>query len=268
VDDQRLPYSDQVNELGTLAKGFNDLLSETRKQLRREHAEELQRKAVEEKRRAEEIRIREANLQVIGHEIRSPLQALISLNEKGTKNRHYIDRILDALPHLQGSLRPEDALSSRALFMEKIDLAEFLRAVVANVQLEEILNVNYRGPVAGIFCFIDDGAFEDCVGHLLANADRFRAHGSPIEIAIAHDDASATICVANEGPAVSEADKERIFGYGFSTTQNQEGVGSGIGLFVVRQYLSRMHGTIDVSNTASGVVFCINLPLSSSVKSL
>ncbi|HEX7651061.1 MAG TPA: HAMP domain-containing sensor histidine kinase, partial [Noviherbaspirillum sp.] len=261
VNDHQLPYSGQKNELGTLARGFNDLLTETRRRVAREIEDQRARQEVEERQRLEEIQIREENMKVIGHEIRSPLQALISMHENDSKSRQYLDRIRKALEHLQGTLRAQQAISSRDVKLEEIDLAPFLIELAANASLAGIHNVDYNGPRQGIFCRVDIECLGDSIENIVKNADRFRDAGTPIHIGLRYEEQLAIVSIANQGRCINDEDIERIFDYGMSTTPHQEGAGDGIGLFVARRYLMRMQAVINARNLEHGVCFDIKLPL-------
>jgi signal transduction histidine kinase len=260
-DDHELPYSSQANELGTLARGFNELLAETRRRAHFEAEEERRRQAVEEGRRKEAIQVREENLKLIGHEVRSPLQALISLHEPGSKSRPFLDRIHKALEYLQGTLSAQQAVSERELDLKEVDIALFLNLVSSQAPLAGILNVQYSGPEQGVYCRIDSESIEDSIENVLKNANRFRTPKTAIELCLSHDEKYATISILNQGPNVAEEHIGHIFEYGMSTTPKQNGSGEGIGLYVAKQYLLLMHATIAVRNVAGGVCFDIKIPL-------
>ena len=67
-----------------------------------------------------------------------------------------------------------------------------------------------------------------------------------------------TLTVADDGPGLPEADRERIFDP-FHTTRRREG-GSGLGLSIARSLLSASGGTIASRPTEHGALFEIVLP--------
>jgi signal transduction histidine kinase len=257
-----LPFSNQVDEIGTLARGFNELLKDTRHRAARDLADREARRSDEHHRKMEDLKIRETNIRVIGHEIRSPLQALLSMHDQGSDSRKYVDRIVAALPHLQGNLAPEHAFGNRMLSLEKQDIAAFVSELAANAKLQNIPDVIYDGPLTGVNCDVDDGAIEDAITHILANAARFRAPSTSIRMKLVIDGYHVLIEIENDGSYIADENFEKIFEYGFSTTPSELTVGSGVGLFVARSYLGRMSGSVHARNLPSGVVFRIRLPLS------
>lgn len=257
-----LQFAERQNEIGTLARGFNVLLKTVRVQTTKAHEEQEQRNAEARQKQVEEVRQREKNLNVIGHEFRSPLQALIALHPSpNDPSRRHIDRMLAALPNLLGGLDSADAINARELTIEELDIAQFLAELVAHTDQIGIANVTYEGPPRGVVCLVDDGAIEDVLSHILTNADRHRLEGSAIRVALDVVDAEVVIEICNEGPTIDENLQDRIFEIGFSTATKSAKGGQGLGLFVARNYLRRMAGELTVRNHENGVAFVIHLPL-------
>lgn len=260
--EQELPYGNNKDEVGTLSKAFNDLLGETRIRATREQVEREKRNEEARQKHLEEVKAREISLKTIGHEIRSPLQALIGLHQDDDPSRRYIDRMIRAVDHLFGKAGPA-SFDSVPIDLQRVDIADFLfnQAINAATAQSPIKNVKYNGPRNGIVCQVDPDAFEDTVAHILENAERFRIHDTPIRVHLADDAGTATISISNNGPQIPENLLEDIFEFGFSPTENRDESNQGIGLYAARNYVSRMKGHIRARNTASGVEFTISFPL-------
>ena len=261
TDGELLPYERRKDEIGILAGGLNELIRRIRVHVERELLERTAREAQEAARRAEAVRNREENLNIIGHEIRSPLQALISLHSQGSESRRYLDRILGALPHLQHGLAAEDAISARRLELESVDMTELMAEIARNAAIVGIPDVVYEGETECSVCLIDVEAFEDVVDNLLRNANRHRELGTPIFITLRRVESGISIRVTNNGDSIEPDVIGKIFDYGFSTAPKPNGDVSGIGLWVAKRYLAKMRGTITVQNIPGGeVTFEILLP--------
>lgn len=260
--EQELPYGSNRDEVGTLSTAFNELLKETRIRAARAQLEGEMRNEETRQRHLEDVRIREVSLQTIGHEIRSPLQALLGLHQIGDPSRRYVDRMIRAVDHLFGKAGPS-SFDAVPINLQKIDIAEFLSDQATNAATAQspITNVDYIGPPSGVVCLVDPDAFEDTVAHILENAARFRIDATPIRIHLSQDDDITTICICNEGPQIPDNLLDKIFEFGISPTENRNESNQGIGLYVAKNYVSRMSGKILARNMASGVEFIISLPL-------
>lgn len=256
-----LPYSDRNDEIGALSKGFNELLRETRDQSAREHEDREKRAEELRKKHIEDVKNREINLQVIGHEIRSPLQALKSLHTEQSKSWRYIDRITRAVTQLFGASGPEAAFALREINLELLDLGSFLFEVAQNSPLANIPNVVFKGPKSGVNVNVDSSVLEDALTNILTNGNRHRLQNSPLLINLSHDTANAIIDVFNDGPHIPENMLEQIFELYFTTENISENQLHGIGLYAAKNYISRMDGTISAHNELLGVSFRITLPL-------
>jgi signal transduction histidine kinase len=254
TDGDLLPYVDRKDEIGILAGALNELIRRIRLHVERELLERTERNLQETIRRDEAVRNREENLNIIGHEIRSPLQALISLHSPGSESRRFLDRILGALPHLQHGLAAEDAISARRLDLESIDLSQLMPEIARNAALVDIPDVVYEGETDPVQCLIDVEAFEDVVDNVLRNANRHRESDTPIFITLRRVEAGVSVQVTNKGYPIPPDIIGKIFDYGFSTAPKANGNISGIGLWVAKQYLAKMRGTITAQNIPSGEV--------------
>lgn len=256
-----LPYSNLNNEIGMLSRGFNQLLRETKEQVVRRR-EEIENQEKESRRKHEEdIKSKEITLKFIGHEIRSPLQSLTSLHKTGPSKR-YIDRMTYAIKTLENISGPESIFSNRQFFREKVELNFFLKELAENCELAGIPDVNYEGTLRDqISVMLDPSVLEDAITHILTNANHHRRANTPIIIKLRRDVDKAIIDIINDGPHIKEGDQEKIFDLYHSSKNQVEGELNGIGLYVCRQYMSGMNGTIQVSNEIFGVNFTLTLPI-------
>src|SRR6266545_1084077 len=255
-----LPYEEQRNEIGALATAFNELLARTREQARREQEDRAKREEETRRRELDEIQARETNLRTIGHEIRAPLQALMAILAPEHKGRRYVDKMIRAVTQLFGASGPEAGFAAMQLQPERADIAAFLSEVAANSHIAGIENVEYIGPGAGLFAFLDISALEDAIAHILDNARRLRVHGTTIRIRLEQTASAIYIAIANEGRNIPPDMLERIFEFNVSLDPDPAPGPLGQGLFVARSYLRKMGGEIVAKNLQGGVEFQIQLP--------
>jgi two-component system sensor histidine kinase KdpD len=87
---------------------------------------------------------------------------------------------------------------------------------------------------------------------LFDNAAKHSPPGSPIAIHARQDGAAVRITVADRGPGIPEADRERIFERFYRGRAAARVPGSGIGLAVAREIAAAHGGRIDVAARAGG----------------
>lgn len=232
------------DELGILAGVLADLLQHARDSLRREQL------------RAER---EHDQWHAVGHEIMSPLQSLMLLHAgDDDPSRRYVQRMQQAVKVLYGQASPSEALAAATLAVARLDVDAFLRQVAANAAYAGIADVAYA-PGEPVWAQADEYPLEDAITHVLANADRYRVAGTPITLSLRIDGELARVDIHNQGPHIPDEQLARIFDYGVSDAEPEEGVRRGQGLFVAKTYLAKMGGSIAARNVADGVVFEIAL---------
>jgi len=231
------------DELGILAAGLDDLLHRVKEDVEREKIRAEQEKDM---------------WHAVGHEIMSPLQSLLALHGSDQDPSHrYISRMQQAVRVLYGSASPSEAFEGTRLNIAAVDLAEFAKNVAANAG---IANVRYSGSDDSVAVRADEFPLEDVFAHVLKNAERYRAPGTPIVIELETSESTATVNIHNSGPQIPEELIARIFEYGVSDQPEAAAAGNrGQGLFVARTYMAKMGGTISAHNTADGVCFSLGL---------
>ncbi len=235
------------DELGILAGVLADLLQHARDGLRREQL------------RAER---EHDQWHAVGHEIMSPLQSLMLLHaDDGDPSRRYVQRMQQAVKVLYGQASPSEALAAATLAVGRLDLDAFLRGVAENAAYAGIEGVVYVPAGTPVWVQADEYPLEDALTHVLANAARYRPPGTPITLALRMEGELAVVDIHNQGPRIADEQLERIFDYGVSDAEPEDGLRRGQGLFVAKTYLAKMGGRIAARNAPDGVVFEIGLRL-------
>ena len=235
------------DELGILAGGLADLLQRVKGDVEREQLRAQRERDM---------------LQAVGHEILSPLQSLMVLHPDAADPAHrYVQRMQQAVRVLYGQASPSEALAAAQLELAPLDLDAFLREVAANAAFAGITDVRYAAQ-APVTVRADAFSLEDVVTHILRNAQRHRAPGTPITLSLQLREGRAVIGIHNSGDAIPQERLERIFDYGVSEGGSADGSGRrGQGLFVARTYMAKMGGTVRAVNRDGGVVFELAFPL-------
>jgi signal transduction histidine kinase len=225
----------------------------------------------------EAIRIRDDFLSIAGHELKTPLTALLmnvdmiartgraerlaprliefatKAVQSGVRLGKLIDDLLDVSRMSAGRLRLELSL---------VELADVARDVAARLaeQLSRAgceLRILTDGESEGLW---DRARLDQIVMNLLTNAMKFGS-GKPIEIRIGGDGETAHIIVRDQGVGIPLEDQLRIFGRFERATTSRHIGGLGLGLWIARQIVEAHGGSIGVrSELGSGATFTVTLP--------
>jgi signal transduction histidine kinase len=162
-----------------------------------------------------------------------------------------VDDLLDISRIMSGQLR---------LDLEDVDLGTFVQEIVDRCPEPQRELVSLKvdgGPIVGRW---DRMRVDQVVSNLLSNALKY-GDDNPIEISLERSADRARLVVRDHGVGIAEADLPRIFER-FERAAAKHIGGFGLGLWIVRQVVEALGGTITVeSRVGSGSVFVVELPL-------
>jgi len=236
-----------------------------------EHLEELVQQKTAELKRAERLAAIGQMAAMVGHDLRSPLQAIL--------NTIYLEK--KQVDSLEGCLAQQfraglDKIDEHVAYMSSMvtDLLDFaqtpnpkitrtsteqlvndaLRHVVApnNVVIEKKLDPNL--PDLDVDPFLMQRALTNIIG----NALQAMPDGGGLSITTKKNGRSASINVADTGTGIPPENISKLFEPLFTTKSR----GVGLGLAIVKSVIEAHGGTITVeSDVGRGSKFCIALPL-------
>lgn len=207
------------------------------------------------------------------HELRTPLALLQAQLEDGLngaadgseEQRNYEKLLGDVarLREITGKLLllAEADAGKLALRHERIDLsrlveeaAQDLRLLAEDRRVEEAIE-------PGLIVAGDGLLVGQVLQNLIANAVRHGAHGGLVRLELGAEYGMACLSVMNEGAAIPEDQKERVFErfYRLDEARGPRG-GSGLGLALSRE-IARAHGGELQLTACSPVTFTLRLPL-------
>lgn len=117
--------------------------------------------------------------------------------------------------------------------------------------------------------YADAGRVQEILTNLIDNAIKYTPSGSVI---ISHrvEDSKLITSIRDTGPGMTEAERGRLF-QRFYRVKNEhtDGIpGTGLGLWIIKQYAEKMNGRINVSSiVGAGTEFTVSLPISSTPSS-
>lgn len=229
------------------------------------------------------IRLRDDFLSVASHELRTPLQSLglvvqslqgQALRPGGLQalDARTVGRTLDTLLRQQRRLsRLVDALldvtrleaGKLHMELEDVDLTQVVREVVDLFRGELAqagchLTVHADEPLVGRW---DRGRLEQVFANLLSNAAKYGA-GQPVEVEVSRRAGAATVSVHDHGIGMSDSTTAQIFQRFKRGVSSRHYGGLGLGLFIARQIVEALGGTIHVASAPGrGATFTVALPL-------
>ena len=109
----------------------------------------------------------------------------------------------------------------------------------------------------------DDGSVRQVLLNLLDNAVKYGPRGQTISLGLALAGRRARLWVEDEGPGIPAADRARVWRpfVRLERDVDRQAAGSGIGLSLVREIVTRHRGTAAIESTpAGGTRVVVELP--------
>lgn len=125
-------------------------------------------------------------------------------------------------------------------------------------------NRNFRYELAGGICIqADPLAIERIVHNLFDNALKFTREHDEIKIQLTQDPNQAVLMVSDSGIGIEASAVPHIFDlYYQASVSKSNNMGFGMGLYVVKQTVDALHGTIRVKSVpGEGTTFTVKIPL-------
>jgi predicted ATPase/signal transduction histidine kinase len=224
------------------------------------------------------VRLRDEFLSVASHELNTPMAAMMlnlqelaayaedaepmdpallarmaaSAERQGTRLTRLIAELLDVTRIEAGVL---------ALRPERVELCALVKGVAERLDRELArarcpLGLSLRGPIVGRW---DPLRLEQVVSNLLANALKFGA-GAPIEIVAELVGRVARLSVRDHGIGIDAEKQPLIFDRFVRAVSASEYGGLGLGLYISRQIVQSLGGSIQVdSKPGEGATFTVLL---------
>jgi signal transduction histidine kinase len=222
-----------------------------------------------------DLRRREELLDVISHDLRGPLGALVAQAEL-VRRRSPADAFASARAEaiLRCASRMnamiEDLLDSARKDSQQLQpsvetlhagayLRELLERCAPVLEVQRISLVAEDG--ARLLARADPARLERIVLNLLANALKYSPPGSPVELGVADGAGSVVFRVADRGPGIPAADLPHVFERFYRGKGTAARGGLGLGLYSVRLLAEALGGTVRAEvGPAGGTTFLVALP--------
>src|SRR4051794_11191554 len=221
---------------------------------------------------------RERLLGELSHDMRAPLQVVITRSEQLLRSdpapevRSHVASMriaaLGALEQINDMLEQVKADHGETrLALVDADLARAVRTVAESFEplaQDRGVDLSVEAPDS-LAARFDVERVSRIVSNLLANAIRHAPAGGSVRCALVAGLDSATMTVADSGPGVPPEHRDRVFGRfrsGLDGDGRAAGAGAGLGLAIVREFVELHGGEISLGDAPQGgALFTLSLPL-------
>ena len=209
----------------------------------------------------------------ISHDIKAPVASilglinLMSIEVTDQKSQEYIEKIKLSVDKLNAYIRDVLAFSANENKKINTDVIDFESIIAESFALYQ-----YMKGAKDIDLIVNINLKEEFISHksrlllifsnIISNAIKYQKHGksgSYIKITVSGDSEKVDIVIEDNGEGIDDEHMDNIFDMFYRGSLNSEG--SGLGLYIVREVVHKLNGTIHVQNSANGgTVFMIGLP--------
>lgn len=243
---RRLPVPAAEDEIHRLAVTLNDMLD------RLERSSARQRAFVSD----------------AAHELRSPLAAIRAQLEVGHLHPESTDWAETAADTLKDVERLSRLVADLLVLARVDELPERREEPVDLAGLVDELVVRWtsgnvavrRDGVRSVTVLGDVDALSRVVANLVDNAVRHAA--TAVTVAVHDNDGIAQLVVADDGPGIPVADRERVFDRftRLDAARSRDDGGTGLGLAIVRELVLAHRGTVRLDDNRPGLRAVVTLP--------
>lgn len=258
----------------------NALASMIRLVLERARSSE-ERAALEATRRSEELR--STVLNALAHDFKTPLTSIKAAASTLRRSGDFfdsdereliavIDEEADRLNQLITESLELARLESRRAHprMEDCRIGDVVQEIVERLERflgdrELIIEIPEElPPIAG-----DRFLLEQMLLQVVDNALKYSRPGTPIRISAIAGQDGLVLAVRNEGSAIPESERERIFEKFYRGSRDRATVeGTGLGLVIAKTIAESHGGRVWLENEPQGPAFCFMLPLEATARQL
>jgi hypothetical protein len=225
-------------------------------------------------------RMKDEFLATVSHELRTPLTSILGAlgllaagaggplppaagelaqvaKRNGDRLSRLIDDVLD-LTKLEGNRMP---LNMRAMDLSRL-IAEAISANASYAQRTGVgLELESRG--ASFQVKVDPDRFLQVMANLLSNAIKHSPKGGVVRVVLETDGQYMHVRVIDQGPGIDKDFKLKLFEkFSQADSSDRRALGgTGLGLYISRMLVEKMHGAIAAeSGAVGGATFTVSLP--------
>ncbi|MCC7325622.1 MAG: hypothetical protein IT521_02305 [Burkholderiales bacterium] len=226
-------------------------------------------------------------LRHVSHELKTPLTAVRegvellrdSVGGRLTPEQHDIVRIvrentLSLQKLIENLLTYHQSRALEPATLGPVPVADVVRRVLREQKLAAVARmITFESKLAAAVVVGDAEKIRTVIDNLISNAIKYSPRSGVIELDLTENDGFAVLDVADHGPGIAAAERERVFDSFYSGTAPVDGrvKGSGLGLAIAREYTLAQGGRIEILDRGDGhrgVRFRLSLPLALGVDAI
>ena len=225
------------------------------------------------------LEVKDQLLSVLIHDIRNPIQSLIAATEllKSPEISGDNHEIVESISHkIRINLEFIENIFSwskgncngMSLKKENVDLSEVLKDIIHFARpLAEVKNIeiNLENEVND-HVHVDSKMMKFVLRNLISNAVKFSYKGGQIDVNMSRVKEGISISVKDQGRGITPVQMSKLFDVGYSTNGVEKEIGSGLGLYLSKEFIECNKGRISVESVPREyTIFTINLPISEEI---
>lgn len=269
----------QDDEVGSLSENFNKMISSLKDQ--KEELEEFNQLLLKSQKKLKETnKTKDKFFNIIAHDLKGPFTSFITITDILTKDPDSISE--ERKVHFLQSLN-ESALTLESLLENLLQWARAqsgtlevnLRCVKLDDMVKQIIKLQEMNAQSnkikiinsveeGLQVKADPNLLHTVLRNLMSNAVKFSEEGGQIELSSKNlNKKFIEICVEDSGIGIADEDLPKLFRIDVSTKTIGESTkkGTGFGLILVKEFVEKQGGTINVSSQlGKGSIFKFTLP--------
>jgi two-component system phosphate regulon sensor histidine kinase PhoR len=146
-----------------------------------------------------------------------------------------------------------------------VDICDLCRSVAepARMRAFERNPVVLQTPTTAVLAETDDALLRQVVVNLVENAIKYSPAGGRVDVLVSETPSHVQIDVVDEGVGIAGGEVDRIFEkfYRVDVEMSRGVGGSGLGLYISKEIVDRLHGSLTVVSTpGEGSTFTVRLP--------
>jgi len=209
------------------------------------------------------------------HDLRSPLKSLLGLSDmiiedikqENTVEVKQMDMMKSSILKLDnfiGDILSYSRNTRTEVAKEAIDFNQTIQDIITgHIYMEGATEIELNVKIKQDFKFVSDlGRINVILNNLFSNAIKYMdptKENPYVSIDVKCSNDHAIIMIEDNGIGIDKKDKDRIFEMFYRATKTSDG--SGLGLYIVKETLEKLNGTINIdSKLTKGTKIIVTLP--------